>query len=42
MHRVIDAMNVIGSRRDGWWCDRHGVSSGRPSLLPFVLSSRLE
>jgi predicted RNA-binding protein with PIN domain len=22
MHRVIDAMNVIGSRPDGWWRDR--------------------
>ena len=22
MHRVVDAMNVIGSRPDGWWLDR--------------------
>jgi uncharacterized protein YaiI (UPF0178 family) len=22
VHRVIDAMNVIGSRPDGWWRDR--------------------
>ncbi|MBS1894346.1 MAG: NYN domain-containing protein [Actinobacteria bacterium] len=22
MHRVVDAMNVIGSRPDGWWRDR--------------------
>ncbi len=22
MHRVIDAMNVIGCRPDGWWRDR--------------------
>jgi uncharacterized protein YaiI (UPF0178 family) len=22
MHRVIDAMNVIGSKPDGWWRDR--------------------
>jgi len=25
MHRVIDAMNVIGSRPDGWWRDRHAA-----------------
>lgn len=22
MHRVVDAMNVVGSRPDGWWRDR--------------------
>jgi predicted RNA-binding protein with PIN domain len=22
MHRVVDVMNVIGSRPDGWWRDR--------------------
>jgi predicted RNA-binding protein with PIN domain len=22
MHRVVDAMNVIGSKPDGWWRDR--------------------
>jgi hypothetical protein len=22
---IIDAMNVIGSRPDGWWKDRHGA-----------------
>ncbi len=22
MHRIVDAMNVIGSRPDGWWRDR--------------------
>jgi uncharacterized protein YaiI (UPF0178 family) len=22
MHRLVDAMNVIGSRPDGWWRDR--------------------
>jgi hypothetical protein len=22
VHRVVDAMNVIGSRPDGWWRDR--------------------
>jgi len=25
MHRVVDAMNVIGSRPDGWWRDRHAA-----------------
>ncbi len=25
MRWVVDAMNVIGSRPDGWWKDRHGA-----------------
>jgi hypothetical protein len=25
VHRVVDAMNVIGSRPDGWWHDRIGA-----------------
>ena len=25
MHFVVDAMNVIGSRPDGWWRDRRGA-----------------
>ena len=25
---VIDALNVIGSRPDGWWRDRHGAIVG--------------
>jgi hypothetical protein len=25
MRRVVDAMNVIGSRPDGWWRDRRGA-----------------
>lgn len=25
MRRLVDAMNVIGSRPDGWWKDRHGA-----------------
>jgi uncharacterized protein YaiI (UPF0178 family) len=24
-HRIVDAMNVIGSRPDGWWRDRAGA-----------------
>jgi hypothetical protein len=26
VHRVVDAMNVIGSRPDGWWRDRTGAT----------------
>jgi predicted RNA-binding protein with PIN domain len=25
VHWIIDGMNVIGSRPDGWWRDRHGA-----------------
>ena len=25
MHWIVDAMNVIGTRPDGWWKDRHGA-----------------
>jgi predicted RNA-binding protein with PIN domain len=25
MHWVVDAMNVVGSRPDGWWKDRRGA-----------------
>lgn len=25
MRRLVDGMNVIGSRPDGWWRDRHGA-----------------
>ncbi len=25
VHRVVDAMNVIGSKPDGWWRDRRGA-----------------
>lgn len=25
MHRIVDGMNVIGSRPDGWWRDRAGA-----------------
>jgi hypothetical protein len=25
MHHLVDAMNVIGCRPDGWWRDRHGA-----------------
>jgi predicted RNA-binding protein with PIN domain len=26
MHLIVDAMNVIGSRPDGWWRDREGAA----------------
>ena len=25
MHWIVDAMNVIGTRPDGWWKDRHAA-----------------
>lgn len=25
MRWIVDAMNVIGTRPDGWWSDRHGA-----------------
>jgi uncharacterized protein YaiI (UPF0178 family) len=28
MHRVVDAMNVIGSKPDGWWRDRGRAIEG--------------
>ena len=27
-HLVVDAMNVVGSRPDGWWHDRRGAILG--------------
>jgi hypothetical protein len=33
MHRVVDAMNVIGSRPDGWWRDRAGAVERLLALL---------
>jgi predicted RNA-binding protein with PIN domain len=33
MHRVVDAMNVIGSRPDGWWRDRRGAMERLVSAL---------
>ncbi|MGV0812894.1 NYN domain-containing protein [Mycolicibacterium boenickei] len=28
MRWIVDAMNVIGSRPDGWWKDRRGAMAG--------------
>jgi hypothetical protein len=33
MHRVVDAMNVIGCRPDGWWRDRTGAVERLVGLL---------
>lgn len=33
MHRIVDAMNVIGSRPDGWWRDRPGAIARLLELL---------
>lgn len=33
MHWLIDGMNVIGSRPDGWWRDRDGVMLRLVDLL---------
>ena len=33
MRWIIDAMNVIGSRPDGWWRDRHGAMVNLVDLL---------
>lgn len=33
MHRIVDAMNVIGSRPDGWWRDRAGAVEGLVAAL---------
>ena len=28
MRWLVDGMNVIGSRPDGWWKDRHAAMAG--------------
>lgn len=33
MHWLIDGMNVIGTRPDGWWEDRHGAMVRLVGLL---------
>lgn len=33
MHWVIDGMNVIGTRPDAWWKDRHGAMVRLVDLL---------
>lgn len=33
MRWLVDGMNVIGTRADGWWKDRHGAMVGLVGLL---------
>jgi len=33
MHWIVDGMNVIGSRPDGWWKDRHAAMVRLVDLL---------
>ena len=33
MHWVVDGMNVIGTRPDGWWRDRHAAMVRLVNLL---------
>src|SRR5689334_29929 len=34
---VVDAANVVGSRPDGWWRDRHGATLRlRDALVPLT------
>jgi YacP-like NYN domain len=37
-HLVVDAMNVIGSRPDGWWRDRPGAVRGLVEALGRLAS----
>lgn len=41
-HRVVDAMNVIGSRPDGWWRDRAGAIERLVGQLDRWAESRPE
>jgi uncharacterized protein YaiI (UPF0178 family) len=42
VHRVVDAMNVIGSRPDGWWRDRAGAVERLAAQLERWAESRGE
>lgn len=42
MHRIVDAMNVIGSRPDGWWRDRSGAIEGLLAALDRFAAERKE
>ncbi|MFV8051838.1 NYN domain-containing protein [Mycobacterium sp. 48b] len=33
MRWIVDGMNVIGTRPDGWWKDRHGAMAGLVEVL---------
>lgn len=39
---VVDAANVVGSRPDGWWRDRHGATLRlRDALAPLTAAYRI-
>ena len=38
-HMIIDAMNVIGARPDGWWRDRAGALRGLVARLERFAAS---
>lgn len=42
MHWVVDGMNLIGSRPDGWWRDRPGARRRLVSELATVLGPDVE
>ena len=42
MHWVVDAMNVIGSRPDGWWRDRRAAMEALVSDLDRWAAARAD
>ena len=42
MHRIIDGMNVIGSRPDGWWRDRDGAARALVARLQRLVRASEE
>ncbi len=42
MHRIIDGMNVIGSRPDGWWRDRDGAARAFVARLQRLVRASKE
>jgi uncharacterized protein YaiI (UPF0178 family) len=39
VHWLVDGMNVIGSRPDGWWKDRHGAMVRLVAMLERFASA---
>jgi len=42
MHLVVDAMNVIGSRPDGWWRDRRSARRRLAAQLVLLAATGYE
>jgi predicted RNA-binding protein with PIN domain len=42
LHWVVDGMNVIGSRPDGWWRDRAGARRRLVSELALLVDEDVE